>query len=405
MMRMKMEEGFLVIEAVFFRPYVALGPGWVITLTGTTVTMSKQIIPAVSAIAMGAALAGAASAAEYENTSGGKVAFYGQINPAIVSVDDGVNSETNLGDSAKSNSRLGFLIVQPLEAGTLKFNFETGLGLASTSKFGQGVSPDNIDWDRTDIRKVDVSFVTNSFGTISVGQGSMATDGVAFMDGTGTGLVSDATIGDFAGGFEFTTTAGALSGIEIGDAFGTFDGGRKGRIRYDSPSFNGFSISAAYGTEILKAGNSDDFYDIALRHKGEFGNFKVNSALGMSWTDSGGTTTDAVLASVGVAHASGISAAVAAGEEDGGANYVYAKLGYGVDLISAGKTFFSIDVYDGSDFNTAGSESSSWGIGVVQKLNKYNTEVYAGYRDYSYDDSANTYNDASAIVFGTRLKF
>jgi hypothetical protein len=367
--------------------------------------MSKQIFSAVSAIAMGAALAGTASAAEYENTSGGKVTFYGQINPAIVSVDDGVNSETNLGDSSKSGSRLGFRIVQPMEAGTLKFNFETALGLGSTSAFGQGTSPDNIDWDRTDIRKIDVSFASNTFGTISLGQGSMATDGVAFNDGTGTGLVSDAAIGDFAGGFQFTTTGGALSGIEIGDAFGTFDGGRKGRVRYDSPSFNGFTISAAYGTEILKSGNDDDFYDIAVRHKGEFGDFEVNSALGMSWTESGGTTTDAVLASVGVSHASGFSAALASGDQDGGANYVYAKLGYSADLISAGTTYFSIDLFEGDDFNTAGSESSSWGVGVVQKLNKYNTELYAGYREYSYEDGANTYNDASSIVFGTRLKF
>lgn len=367
--------------------------------------MSKQIFSAVSAIAMGAALAGTASAAEYENTSGGKVTFYGQINPAIVSVDDGVNSETNLGDGGKSGSRLGFRIVQPMEAGTLKFNFETSLGLGSTSAFGQGTSPDNIDWDRTDIRKIDVSFASNTFGTISLGQGSMATDGVAFNDGTGTGLVADAGIGDFAGGFQFTTTAGALSGIEIGDAFGTFDGGRKGRVRYDSPSFNGFTISAAYGTEILKSGNDDDFYDIAVRHKGEFGEFEVNSALGMSWTESGGTTTDAVLASVGVSHASGFSAALASGDQDGGANYVYAKLGYSADLISAGTTHFSIDLFEGDDFNTAGSESSSWGVGVVQKLNKYNTELYAGYREYSYEDGANTYNDASSIVFGTRLKF
>lgn len=43
----------------------------------------------------------------YENQSGGSVQLYGQFNPAIISVDDGQETETNIRDNDLSRSRVG----------------------------------------------------------------------------------------------------------------------------------------------------------------------------------------------------------------------------------------------------------------------------------------------------------
>ena len=41
-------------------------------------------------------------------------------------------------------------------------------------------------------------------------------------------------------------------------------------VRYDSPSFGGFSVSASWG--------EDDFWDVAARYAGEWADFKIAAA-------------------------------------------------------------------------------------------------------------------------------
>ncbi len=49
-------------------------------------------------------------------------------------------------------------------------------------------------------------------------------------------------------------------------------------VRYDSPTFAGFSVSASWG--------EDDFWDVAARYAGEFNGFKLAAATAYSeaWT-------------------------------------------------------------------------------------------------------------------------
>ena len=294
------------------------------------------------------------------------------------SVDDGVQDYNRLVDNASSNSRVGFWLEQAYGANTLRFNFETAFSFRSSDGVSQSSKGDVISWSRSNIRFVDFQFETENYGTFSAGQGSMASDGVAYADFSGTGLGASTSVADLAGGYDFRTAAGALSGISIGDAFSDLDGSRLGRVRYDSKSFGGLVFSASYGTDILAANNDRETYDVALRYgNDELGAFALDAALGAAWTEQTGSQDRRdITGSVSLLHKdSGVSLSVAAGDRDIGGSYGYAKLGYAADLIAAGKTSFSIDYYDGSDMVSTGDTSESWGVTAVQKIDRLNLDL------------------------------
>ena len=369
--------------------------------------MTRFLKPSAhSAIALAAAAAPAMAELKYDNNSGGSVLLYGQFSPAFQWVDDGADSYSTLVDNAHSNTRVGMLLTQPMGQGTFTFTFETALGLRSSDGVSQSGKPDAFDWDRTKLRKIDAAYDTGEYGKFYLGQGSMATDGLAENDFSGTGMATYNGIGDSAGSFEFRTSGGALSGISISDVAPSLDGGRRGRIRYDTPSFSGFTVSVAAGEEILASGSDDNFYDIALRYAGEFGGGEVAGGLGFSRKDSGGTDTDDTFGSVAVLLDSGFNFAFAAGSRDSGGDYLYGKAGYQADWLAVGRTAVSIDIYDGSDFVTAGSDTQVLGVGASQMIDDQNLELYIGYRMYDFSDTSGTsYQDIDSILAGARWKF
>ena len=223
----------------------------------------------------------------YENGSGGSATFYGQFSPAYLSFDDGESTTDEIVDNSNSNSRVGLWLRGVYGDNNLALNVETALGLRQSSALSATNTPKAIDWERTSIRKVDVSWETAGFGTFYVGQGSMATDGVAENDLSGTSLVMYSSVPDTAGGFEFRDSSGAFSGITIGSRFSNLDGGRRGRVRYDTPEFSGFILSAAYGEEILDRDNDNKFADVALKYSADITDFKIQAAVGYSHTDRG----------------------------------------------------------------------------------------------------------------------
>lgn len=368
--------------------------------------MNRQKVSSTG-VALAAILAAAPAAAElkWDNASGGSVRIYGQVSPVWQSVDDGVVTTDNFLDNAHSNTRAGLWVVQPMSQGTFKFNLETAFGLRSTAGVSQTNTPKGIDWDRTDIRKVDFSFASTSWGTVYVGQGSMASDGIADISLNNNSMTTYNSVGDFAGAFQFRTTAGALSGVTVGSVNPSLDGGRQGRVRYDTPSFNGFSVSLAAGTDVLTPGNSDKYYDIALRYSGEFDGTKVKGGVGFSRRDRGGVDRDDTFGSLAVKLRSGLNFAVAAGSRKNDGNYTYVLAGYEAEFFSVGMTSFAVDYYNGSDFGLAGRESETIGVGLNQNFDNINTQVYLGYRNHKLADPGTSYNDVNAFLFGARWKF
>ena len=346
-----------------------------------------------------------AQSTEFKIAPGVAGTFYGQINLTFQSVDDGTQSYSDFVDNSNSTSRLGFRIESTMDGNDFMFNFETGLGFKNTSETSQADTLDWFDWQDTDIRKFEISY-SGSFGKFWLGQGSMATDGAAEIDNSGTSIVGYVNLADTAGSYLFRH-AGVLSDISIGDTFKDLDGGRRFRLRYDTPSLSGVTVSIAYGEEVLNENDDSEYYDTALRYKYDDSTFGFDAAIGYSWKYFDGETTEYLVTSGTVMHKpSGANLTLAAGNnQNGDGNYWYAKLGWQGDLIRQGSTAISVDYYDGADFELAGSSSESWGIQAVQRFDDLNLEAYLGYRVYAYNDSIASYQDLDALLVGARWKF
>ncbi len=348
-------------------------------------------------------IATCAGAQTFENETGGSVRFYGQVSPSYLSFDDGELSTGNFVDNANSNTRLGFVIDQPAWGGGLVLTFETALGFVQSSEVSQFVTPSALAWERTDLRKFEAAYSAD-FGKFTIGQGSMATDGVATLDVSGTSLVGSVTVSDVSGAFAFREDSGVLSDVTVSDAYKDFDGSRRFRVRYDTPEYGGFSVAVAYGQNILSEDDDKDYYDIGLVWSGTQGDFELAAAAGYAWEEDD-TTNERYAGSFSMLHTpTGLNLSVSTGADPDGGNYGYAKAGWKGDLMAAGPSAFSIDYYDGNDLAADSSSSEAFGVSAVQTFTDMDLEVYLGYRAYSYND-ATSYQDADSYLFGARYKF
>lgn len=356
----------------------------------------KFALPALL-LSPGAVLAQDANGPEWD--------FYGQLNLGVISVDDGFDTETSLADNDNSNSRVGVIFKQGLANGAeFRFHFETAIGLTGSSSISGSDNDFDVEYRRRELRKFEIIYDTASVGKFSFGQGSIATDGIADSDFSGTSVIAYSGINDQAGSQQFRLSNGSLSGVRVGNAFSAFDGGRRFRVRYDTPTYNGFGFAVSGGKEVLAKGNDDEFYDVGLTYNRDYGDYKVAGRFGYSIR---GSDEELILGSAAVLHEpTGLSLAVASGrQQEGDASYLYVKGGLQRDWFNFGRTHLSVDYYDGDDFQTAGASSSSFGLSVVQKVDAKNLELYASYRVYEYEASGQDFEDLGVTFVGARWKF
>ncbi|MFV0513923.1 MAG: porin [Jhaorihella sp.] len=358
-------------------------------------------------------LAGTGVARAFEDYSGhwgGTWSPYGQFAPSVIGVGDGTGHKFAAVDNANSNSRLGFVMKRALGRGEFRFRFETGLGLRQSSEVSQAFTGDALDWTGSDIRFLDLIWDLGPVGTFSVGHGSMATDQVALADLSGTVLVTGVSVPDMAGSFLFRTTGGVLSPVSVKSAYKTYDGIRRARLRFDRPVARvaGLTLSVSAGAEILKKNNTETNVDVAATYERTTARFRMEGAIGASLTrQNNRVTRNDVVGSFSLLHRpSGVSVTAAASTSNTGGRMSYLKLGYLADLVAAGPTAISLDIYDGADIAVPGSRSRAWGVGIVQHLARPDIEIYLGARRYSYSDgSPLSYRPLRAIQFGTRWQF
>jgi hypothetical protein len=130
---------------------------------------------------------------------------------------------------------------------------------------------------------------SDKWGTLNWGQLSQATDNVALLpDLSGTIIESNAVLFDGAG--MFVRVKGARNSNDLASEFkwgavltcNTNGGGLgadcngypQNAVRYDTPTWGGFSLSTSYG--------EDDMWDIALKYAADWNSIKVSAAAG--WT-------------------------------------------------------------------------------------------------------------------------
>jgi len=126
---------------------------------------------------------------------------------------------------------------------------------------------------------------SDHLGKVSVGLQSSASDNAAILvDGSGSLVPANWVMFDY-NGFQLRNKAsGTISALNWqtvggfcyggGGAGGDCFGAPRDSVRYDSPTFGGFSVSASWG--------EDDFWDVAARYSGEFNGFKLAAAVAYS---------------------------------------------------------------------------------------------------------------------------
>ena len=340
--------------------------------------------------------------------------LYGQINKGFLVHSDG--DDTNfypLVDNANSSTRAGIIYDEYWWPGTTVFaNVEGEWNPYSTGKVNQ-LNKNDVEWDDYALRKFEARIDVEEYGRLWIGQGSMASDGSAEQDVSGTGVIAYSSVADSAGGQLFAFDGGlGLSNVSIGDAFSNLDGlSRRMRARYDTPSFGGARLSSSIGYNALD-GKNDTEWDVAATYgrdkEGEA--FAVAAAIAYSKPNG---DDDRISASASILHKpTGLSLTIAEGynDTDGSGRdpvYVYGKLGYDTKLTKLGPTSFAIDAYYGKDFEIGTSESLSIGLAGVQHINYKDTsfEIYGLVRHHSYDDATANYENGLSFLTGARWKF
>ena len=199
----------------------------------------------------------------------------------------------------------------------------------------------------------------------------------------------------------------------MGGAWGDCNGLTQDVIRYDSPTFAGFSVSASWG--------ADDMWDIAARYSGEFSGFKVAVAAAYNEVhdnnyNNGAGAVDANYFQIGAygEHvATGLFAMVDYGTLDNNkvvapdAETWYVKAGLRTHFNALGHTVFYGEYLNGQDggFN-AGSNLDVWGLGAVQEVDAAAMSVWIKYRNMSYDDNVEkTVKDFDYVGLGAIINF
>lgn len=334
---------------------------------------------------------------------GVRLKLSGQINRGILFVDDGFDNETYFVDNDNSSTRFRITGSGDLGETEVGINFEVQIESNSTADVN--ILDGSVNSGGFSERKLEF-YAKGAWGKLSLGQGDMASNGTSEEDLSGTGVVGYSAVHDLGGGQLFRDTAALpVLGVnpQVGDVFNNFDGqSRRDRIRYDTPTLAGFTLSSSFG--------EDDRWDVALRYANEFGGIRVAAAVAHGEDDGDDKITNGSISALHTG--SGVSLTLAAGQQDLSAvttqdpQFYYAKLGWQTKAISPlGKTAFAVDYYDGDDIDAIGGESSSWGIMGVQKLDKIGTELYLGVRNYEYEEPAMPFQDITAVLAGARVKF
>ena len=262
---------------------------------------------------------------------------------------------------------------------------------------------------------------SKDYGKVSAGKSAQAAkSAVMFTDQSGTQILDNYT---FLAGFpQFVIRSGGdlrPAGLTWGQlAFcyaqnlplgGDCNGIVMEGVRYDTPTFHGFSAAASWG--------EDDFWEVAGRYAGEFGGFKVLAGIGYSEMMDEGTTGAAVLrhkdstyfqAGGYIQHlATGLFLHAAYGLEDNNnaplfngkiikdGEHWYVKAGIRQKWTPLGSTIVYSDYAEYLDqlgpaalaLGATSSTFARFGAGIAQELEAAAMTVYLKYQHYEADIS------------------
>jgi len=275
---------------------------------------------------------------------------------------------------------------------------------------------------------------SETLGKLTVGQQSHASDNTAILvDGSGS-LVPANWVNFDTPAFR-ARTAGALNGFTWGTIGhchgiglgigGDCNGVPDNAVRYDSPTFAGFSVSADWG--------EDDAWDIAGRYAGEFNGIKL--AFAASYFEQNDTSNvtggparsywqiggymQHVPTGLFVHAAYGSDDTEAVGVETGDTWYLKAGLrrkwfapGHTVLYGEYGEKndMFNAGALAGAGFaGVTGSDMKQWGLGVVQEIDAAAMSLWLAYRNFDAEIQqgavTTSFDEMHIVKFGALINF
>lgn len=424
-------------------------------------TTSRLALIAASGMLLGAAMTPAKAAdlgggccadleervAELEATTARKgnrvvsLQVYGQVNKGLLIWDDGIDSDAFVVDNQVSTSRFGFKGKASIQPGwTAGYNMEFELNDNRSDEVTQGKGGDEgNDAAALRIRQNHFYVESDKLGRLTVGHGSTAADGAYEVNLANSGRSSDVNIGN---SFSVRTAAGGAFG-RLNNWANNLDSTRNDVIRYDSPSVYGFILSASWG--------DNDYADVALRFKKDFGSMRVAAAVAYQWDNQNVVTTNVLVVpptilgttdnnfetfggSISVMHmptglfgvfqagtreykngSTNVVGLTAADQTRADASFWYVQGGIEKKFNSLGATtiygeygkYDDFNAWNGANLNViTSSEATRWGLGINQKIDAAAMDIYAHATFWSFDDNtATNYQDMSTVLIGSRIQF
>ena len=319
------------------------------------------------------------------------VTLSGQISRMVVLPDDAEGDEIQFQDIGWSGSRFRFIGTQDInEAYKLGFRYEVQLqSNPSFSSTGGGQTNGGND-DFLDNRIQDIWF-SGSFGKIALGKGDGASNGSTESDLSGTALSSSSNHQDNWGNYRVVAGVDGEPGVTWDSIFTMNDGlSRVNRLRYDTPSFNGFVAAASLG----QGGATE----LGLKYKGDLAGIKIDGRAFFANADDFADDADIIGFSASALHSSGINLTVAYADRDNDTGQdqeaTTVKLGY-----KRGIHAITVDYGDGEtgdiDADTVGLTYAATPIS--------GWEMFATVRQLDADIGDS--DSVDLVALGSRLKF
>jgi len=359
-----------------------------------------------ASVAVGALLA---LAAPMEAAAGGKVSaanskvdvtLGGRLHRSLHYIDDGAHDQVFQGSGISSNSEI-WLTAE----GKLTESVSMGAYLRwdmpkndATHTFGSTTGAAASTDATNTLQKYEyIYFKSASMGTLSMGAIEPAGDGA--IDTHNGSFAGDAQA--YLSGVDITVSGGGFSGTEATSIIGKVDPGLDtNRIRYDSPSFSGFSV----GGDVEQGGGGS----VAIRYSGTFSGVAVGVAATYE-ADGGGT--DLHGGSIKLKHGSGLHLSVNYGQQnvensDADPEYWRVVGGYDAKMNSLGNTNISLYWEQTEDKTTKGNKGEAMGIGIGQKLDAVGGNIQLDYMTFDFSNTASTqFQDIDVVLLETSFNF
>jgi predicted porin len=336
----------------------------------------------------------------------------GQINRALLAADDGDRITLLNVDNNNSSSRIRFIAEStndgPLTAGAA---YEAEFKVNNSASLSQEDGGDN-DTEAFEARRAEIYFQHDDLGTLWLGQGDTATDGVSQRDLSGTMNAGFSFTSLVGGGILFRDDdTGLLSNTDIGDVADNLDGfSRNTRLRYDFPEVGDWEFC----TSVI----NDGALDASAFYSSEIEDIRVIAALGIGNASELGDINDTptydyqMSGSLSVRNDRGYNLTFATGRAtaiDGNRDdltFFYTKAGYRTEPFpELGNTALSVDWGQTRNEDRNDDRSDIIGVQLAQDIDVIDTEAYATLRRASLSRDTENFEDILIAMVGFRLDF